>query len=59
MGGHMVDYAEGCLSLKSKVGQIYDLLLHERFDDAKQVCIEVIAEARLLSHQIEIQKVDR
>lgn len=55
----MVDYAEGCLSLKSKVGQIYDLLLHERFDEAKQVCIEVIAEARLLSHQIEIQKVDR
>jgi len=44
------------LSLKKKTNQIYDLLLHELYDEARQMCLEVIAEARLLSAQIEIQK---
>ena len=58
MGATMVDYSEGCLSLKKKANQIYDLLLHERYDEARQMCVEVIADARLLSAQIELQRAD-
>jgi hypothetical protein len=54
----MVDYSEGCLSLKKKANQIYDLLIHDRYDEAREVCIEVIADARLLSAQIELQRKD-
>jgi hypothetical protein len=54
----MVDYSEGCLSLKKKAHQIYDLLVHERYQEAKEMCIEVIADARLLSAQIELQRKD-
>lgn len=52
----MLDYSEGCLAVKSKSKQIYDLLIHHRYNEAREVCIELIADSRSLYHQIQIQQ---
>jgi len=52
----MLDYSEGCLAIKNKTNQIYDLLIHHRYDEAREVCIELIADSRSLYHQIQIQQ---
>ena len=52
----MLDYSEGCLAIKKKTSQVYDLLIHHRYDEAREVCIELIADSRSLYHQIQIQR---
>ena len=52
----MLDYSEGCLAIKNKTSQVYDLLIHHRYDEAREVCIELIADSRSLYHQIQIQR---
>jgi hypothetical protein len=52
----MLDYSEGCIDIKKKTSQVYDLLIHHRYDEAREVCIELIADSRSLYHQIQIQQ---
>lgn len=51
----MIDYSEGCTTLLSKVKQLYDDLLNQRFKEARILCAEISTEARLIDKQIVIQ----
>lgn len=54
----MLDYADGCHQVRQKSKEIYDLMIHRRYDEARETCIELIADARSLYHQIQIQQED-
>lgn len=51
----MIDYSEGYTDMKRLVDDLWRALIDKRFDDATQVCNNIIAAARLTRAQIEIQ----
>jgi hypothetical protein len=52
----MIDYSEGYTDMKRLVDDLWQALIHKRFDEATEVCNNIIAAARLTRAQIEIQR---
>lgn len=55
----MIDYAEGHHQLKKLVDQVWQLLLEQRFAEARALCDEIVVEARLTKAQIGVQHDDQ
>jgi hypothetical protein len=51
----MVDYSEGYLKIKQLVDQVWQLILEQRFAEARALCDEIVVEARLTKAQIGAQ----
>lgn len=51
----MIDYSEGYTDMKCLVNELWEALIDKRFDEATEVCNNIIAAARLTRAQIEIQ----
>jgi hypothetical protein len=51
----MVDYSEGYLKLKALNADLWDRILEQDIDAAKEVCIEISVTARLVYNQLSIQ----
>ena len=54
----MIDWAEGQLKLSSLVKDLYAKLLEREADEAKEICNEIIAEARLVRAKITAQQTE-
>lgn len=52
----MIDWVEGWLVMKKKIGQLHNKMLRKDYDAAIQLCLEIAAEARLTAKQLQIQK---
>jgi hypothetical protein len=52
----MGDWVEGWLMMKKKTGLLHDKMLAKDIDAAIQLCIEIVADARLTAKQLQIQK---
>ena len=51
----MVDYSEGLLALKGLVDSLHRSLLERDPASARDICAQIVAEARLVDKQIVIQ----
>lgn len=51
----MVDYSEGILTLKGLVDSLHRMLLERDPMGARDVCAQIVAEARLVDKQIVVQ----
>ena len=51
----MVDYSEGILTLKKLVNDLHRVLLERDPMAARDVCAQIVAEARLIDKQIVVQ----
>lgn len=51
----MVDYSEGILTLKELVDSLHRMLLERDPMGARDVCAQIVAEARLVDKQIVVQ----
>ena len=54
----MIDWAEGQLRLSSLVKTLYAKLLEREPEEAKEICNEIIAEARLVRAKIAAQQTE-
>ena len=55
----MLDWAEGHHVLKRLTNQLYEAMLSGQFEKAKQICDEMIVEARLTKAKIGVQSDDQ
>lgn len=55
-GKTSVDYSLSYLTAKKKIHNLYNLLLSQRYDQAKNECLEIIAETRMLLREIELHQ---
>lgn len=55
----MIDWAEGHHKLKNLTHQLYEAMLTGQFDKARQICDEMIVEARLTKAKIGAQRDDQ
>jgi soluble cytochrome b562 len=51
----MVDYSEGYLELKQLVDKAWQLILDQKFAEARALCDEIVVTARLTKAQIGVQ----
>jgi hypothetical protein len=51
----MVDYSEGYLELKRLVDEAWQLILDQKFAEARALCDEIVVTARLTKAQIGVQ----
>lgn len=54
----MIDYSEGCHNLSVKSKALYDALLNKRYSEARDLCAQISAEARLIDKHLVIQYFD-
>lgn len=54
----MIDYSEGCHNLSVKSKALYEALLNKRYTEARDLCAQISAEARLIDKHIVIQYFD-
>lgn len=52
----MIDYSEGCHELKDLVQELYQLCLHKKYTEAREVCDHIVATARLTRAKIGLQR---
>lgn len=52
----MIDHSEACIALKRHTAALYDAMLNKQFDTARQLCVLIVTEAKLLSSQITIEE---
>jgi molecular chaperone DnaK (HSP70) len=55
----MIDWAEGHHVLKQLTNKLYEAMLSGQFDKARQICDEMIVEARLTKAKIGAQHADQ
>lgn len=55
----MIDWAEGHHKLKALTKDLYEAMLIGQFDKARQICDEMIVEARLTKAKIGAQRDDQ
>lgn len=55
----MIDWAEGQHKLKALTKELYEVMLSGQFDKARQICDEIIVEARLTRAMIGVQQGER
>lgn len=55
-GKTSVDYSLSYLTAKKKILNLYQLLLNQKHDQAKNECLEIIAETRMLLREIELHQ---
>jgi len=51
----VVDYSGPYLELKRLTDQVWQAVLEQRFDDARDICDQAVVEARILKAQIGAQ----
>lgn len=52
----MIDYSEGCHELKSLVHKLYQLCIQNEFTEAREVCDQIVATARMTRAKIGLQR---
>ena len=52
----MIDYSEGCHELKSLVHELYQLCIQNEFTEAREVCDQIVATARMTRAKIGLQR---
>jgi len=55
----VVDYSEGYLNLKRMVDEIWQAIMDNDMERARDICAATVVEARLLRHQIGLQSESR
>jgi hypothetical protein len=51
----MIDYIEGVLTINKLMKELHAALLEQKYTEAKELCLEVNVQSRLLHQQIRIQ----
>jgi len=52
----MIDYSEGCHELKRMANELYQLCLNNKLTEAREVCDQIVATARMTRAQIGLQQ---
>lgn len=52
----MIDHSEGCINLRQLLAALEDCLLRHDRATARDLCVQIIVEAKLLSTQISIEE---
>lgn len=51
----MIDYIEGVLTINKLMKELHSALLEQNYKEAKELCLKVNVESRLLHQQIRVQ----
>lgn len=55
----MNDYSQGYLEMKRLIDQVWQLILDQKFGEARALCDEIVVTARLTKAQIGVQHDDQ
>ena len=54
----MIDYSEGYLKMKRQLADLWEALNAGRHDDAKELCIRLSVEARMIYQHLSMKEKD-
>jgi len=52
----MIDWVEGYLEMKKLIQTMHDLMLKNQKEEAKDMCVQISAVARLTAHKLSIDE---
>ena len=53
---NMIDWVEGYLEMKKLIQTMHDLMLKNQKEEAKDMCVQISAVARLTAHKLSIEE---